>query len=176
MQLWADYTDIPGGQMAGTGADQILVSPFYRTSQAYSGLGDFLNNWQDVVSAVIAAAINSIDPLRLRDGFEFTRIVSSSFSNGYVAHKQFQEKANGAADMTDVLFDLDGVAGGSTWRPSKGVIYLNRQPPGMLNPVGMNWYVGGRWQRFAPFYGGNFNTHACCRNHLLYHGVWQYCT
>lgn len=176
MQLWADYTDIPGGQMAGAGADHILVTPFYKTAQAYTGMGDFLNNWRQVVSAVIAAAINSIDPLRLRDGFEFDRIVSSSFSNGYVAHKQFYEKATGAADMTDVLFDLDGVAGGSTWRPPKGVIYLNRQPPALLNPVGANWYVGGRWQNFAPFYGGNLNTHACCRNHLLYHALWQYCT
>ena len=78
--------------------------------------------------------------------------------------------------MTDVLFDLDGVAGGSTWRPPKGVIYLNRQPPALLNPVGANWYVGARWQNFAPFYGGNLNTHACCRNHLLYHALWQYCT
>jgi len=58
----------------------------------------------------------------------------------------------------------------------KGVIYLNRSAPGRLNPVDRNWYVGGRWQRFAPFYGGNLNTHACCRNHLLYHAVWDNCT
>src|SRR5205809_791135 len=74
---------------------------FYKTVQAYTGIGDFLNNWREVVSTVIAAAIDSIDPLRLRYGFEFDRIVSSSFSNGYVAHKQFYEKASGAADMTD---------------------------------------------------------------------------
>jgi hypothetical protein len=130
------------------------------------------------VSAVVTAAINSIDPYMLRDTFTFDRIVSSSFSNGYVAHQGFHNKAAGAAAMTDVLFDLDGQAGGSTWRPAKGVIYLNRTP-GAVNPVGgRQWYVGGRWEpKFKPLYGGgNVNGHAASRNHLLYHGLWQFCT
>jgi hypothetical protein len=175
--LWRDYTSVIGGQVAASGADQILVLPFYRTSQA-GNLGDFLINWKAAVSAAVTAAIDSIDPTYLRDTFTFDRIVTSSFSNGYVAHQGFYSKAAGAADMTDVLFDLDGQAGGSNWRPAKGVIYLNRAP-GPMNPVaGRHWYVGGRWQqKFAPLYGGGpVNGHAASRNHLLYHGLWQFCT
>jgi hypothetical protein len=175
--LWRDYTAVIGGQVAGSGADQILVIPFYQTSQS-GNLGDFLLYWKEAVSAVVTAAIDSIDPYYLRDSYTFDRIVSSSFSNGYVAHQGFHTKAAGAAAMTDVLFDLDGQAGGSTWRPAKGVIYLNRQP-GPVNPVGgRHWYVGGRWHpKFKPLYGGgNVNGHAASRNHLLYHGLWQFCT
>jgi hypothetical protein len=175
-KLWDDYTDIIGGQMAASGADQVLVIPFYRTGQQRN-LGDFLGNWRSVISAVLTAAINHYDPTALRDTFQFDSIVSSSFSNGWVAHHQFNTQAAGAAAMTDVLFDLDGVAGGSNWRPDNGVIYLNRAPVARVNPVGKHWYVGGRWGReFTALYGGNLNTHACCRNHLLYHGLWQYCT
>jgi hypothetical protein len=175
-QLWADYTSVIGGQMAASGADQVLVIPFYRTSQQRN-LGDFLLNWREVVAAVVTAAIIDVDPLRLRDKFTFDRIVSSSFSNGWVAHLEFNTKAVGAGAATDVLFDLDGVAGGSNWRPPNGVIYLNRQSPSP-NPVGgRHWYVGGRWgSKFAALYGGNLNGHAASRNHLLYHGLWMYCT
>jgi len=28
----------------------------------------------------------------------------------------------------------------------------------------------------TPLYRGFMSTHANCRNHLLYHGPWQYCT
>jgi hypothetical protein len=78
--------------------------------------------------------------------------------------------------MTDVLFDLDGVAGGSNWQPAKGMIYQNRQPPGRSNPVGNTWFVGGRWDDFKQIYGGSVNGHAASRNHLLYHGLWLRCT
>jgi len=176
--LWNDYTEIIGGQMVASGAAQILVIPFYKTSQQRD-LGGFLANWKDVVAAVVTAAINSIDLFRLRDGFTFDRIVSSSFSNGYVAHQNFQTQGAGVEAMTDVLFDLDGQAGGSSWRPPKGVIYLNRPAPHGVNPVaGRFWYVGGRWEpNFRVFYGGaGVNGHAASRNHLLYHGLWQFCT
>jgi hypothetical protein len=175
MKLWDDYTSIPGSQIGLAGADQILVAAFYRNAQQRN-LGDFLQTWQNAVSAAITAAIDDLDPTALRDNFTFERIVSSSFSNGWVAHQQFNGRAAGASDMTHVLFDLDGQAGGSTWSPEKGVIYLNRPCPYRTNPSGgRHYYVGGRWGQFASIYGGNFNTHACCRNHLLHHGVWQYC-
>jgi hypothetical protein len=173
--LWNDYTSVIGGQMAASGANQILVIPFYRNSQA-NAMGDFLDNWRDVVAAVITAALNDIDPFLLRDTFTFDPIVTSSFSNGWVAHQHFNSKGNGAAAATKTLFDLDGVAGGSNWVPTNGVIYRNRQAPGSGNPMGNVWYVGGRWgSRFVPLYGGNMNTHACCRNHLLYHGLFLNC-
>jgi hypothetical protein len=173
--LWRDYTAVIGGQVALSGADQILVLPFYRTAQA-NNLGDFLLNWKETVTEVLTAAIDSIDATALRDRYTFERIVTSSFSNGYVAHQQFQAKGAGVSEATDVIFDLDGQAGGSVWRPAKGVIYLNR-PAGPVNPVaGRQWYVGGRWEKFAPFYGGSVNGHAASRNHLLYHGLWQFCT
>jgi hypothetical protein len=168
--LWRDYTSVIGGQVAASGADQVLVIPFYRTSQM-DNLGDFLTNWREVVSAVVTAAMNSVDAFFLRDKFTFDRIVSSSFSNGWRAHHKFHTLAAGAANMTDVLYDLDGVAGGSTWQPSKGVIYQNRKAPGKTNPVGNNWYVGSRWDDFKSIYGGSVNGHAASRNHLLYHGL-----
>lgn len=173
-QLWDDYTSVIGAQLAASGADQVLVIPIYRTSQQ-GKLGDFLANWQAVVSMVVTAAMDSVAPLFLRDTFTFDRIVSSSFSNGWVAHQNFHTQAVGAESMTDVLFDLDGVAGGSNWRPAKGVIYQNRQSPAKLNPFGNLWFVGGRWANFAHIYPGGLNTHAACRNHLLYHGLWQRC-
>jgi hypothetical protein len=175
-QLWADYTDIPGGQITAAGANQILITPFYQTRQQRD-LGDFLFNWKTVIKAVCGAVINWIDPFRLRDNYEFNSIVSSSFSNGWVAHQQFHTKGYQVEQTTDVLFDLDGVAGGSNWRPPKGIIYLNRSSPARQNPVaGNQFYVGGRWNNFARFYPGGLNTHACCRNHLLYHGVKTFCT
>ena len=175
-QLWADYTSVIGGQVAAaTDANQIVVIPFYRTSQQRD-LGDFLASWREVVAEVVTTALLSINPYMLRKTFTFDRIVSSSFSNGWVAHNNFNTQAAGAAAMTTVLFDLDGVAGGSNWQPSNGVIYQNRTAPGNHNPRGNVWYVGGRWGgRFAPIYPGGINTHAASRNHLLYHGVFAYC-
>jgi len=170
-QLWDDYTWVIGGQMVASAVNQILVIPIYRTAQQRH-LGDFLFKWKEAVSAAVTVAIDSVDPTFLRGKYEFDRIDSSSFSNGWVAHQHFNGAAAGAAEMTNFIYDLDGVAGGSQWRPANGVIYLNRTPPVGVNPVsGRHWYVGGRWQKFAPMYGASFNTHACCRNHLLYHGL-----
>jgi hypothetical protein len=173
--LWNDYTAMIGGQLAASGADQVLVIPFYKTSQQRN-LGDFLSSWREVISAVATAALNAVDPYFLRDTFTFDRIVSSSFSNGYVAHQVFNTQAVRAASMTDVIFDLDGQAGGSQWRPANGVIYQNRMTPARANPEGNSWYVGNRWNDFKSLYGGTVNGHAACRNHLLYHGLWLKCT
>jgi hypothetical protein len=170
-KLWDDYTSIIGGQVAASFAEQIVVFPFYKTSQQRA-LGSFLSDWKECVGAAVTAAINAFDPLFLRDTYTFDRIVSSSFSNGWVAHQQFNLNASGAASATDRIFDLDGIAGGSHWVPSNGIIYRNRTSPINANPVGNVWYVGGRWSKeFAALYGGNLNTHAACRNHLLYHGM-----
>jgi hypothetical protein len=173
-QLWDDYTSVIGGQLAASGANQILVIPMYRTSQQRN-LGDFLSNWRAVVSAVITVAKTDVDPSFSGNTYVFKRIVSSSFSNGWVAHQGFHTRATGAAAMTEVLFDLDGVAGGSSWQPPVGIIYQNR-PPTLGNPVGNLWYVGGRWADFQKYYRGSMSTHANCRNHLLYHGLWLKCT
>ncbi|HEY3972066.1 MAG TPA: hypothetical protein VGM18_03625 [Candidatus Sulfotelmatobacter sp.] len=175
-RLWADYTSVIGGQMAASGVGQILVIPFYKTSQQ-SNLGDFYFNWKEVVAAVITEALISFDPYLLRTDFTFDEIVSSSFSNGFVAHRKFNENANGAAAMTDFIFDLDGQAGGSNWTPKNGAIYRNRTTKGNINPEGGNiWYVGNRWgSKFLPIYPGGINTHAASRNHLLYHGLFKFC-
>jgi peptidoglycan hydrolase-like protein with peptidoglycan-binding domain len=174
-QLWDDYTSIIGFQLIASAVKQVLVIPFYRTAQQQD-LGSFLTNWQAVTAAVIAAAVDSVDPFYLQDSVPFDSIVSSSFSNGWVAHREFNTKAVGAAAMTTILFDLDGVTAQSTWQPPNGVIYRNQSSPLGVNPDGMNWYVGGRWSQFASLYpAGSFNTHACCRNHLLYHGLTTFC-
>jgi hypothetical protein len=169
--LWRDYTHVVGSQMSAAGVDQIVVIPFYKTSQQRN-LGNFLSNWKEVVAEVVKAAIFSVDIFFLRDGYSFDQIVTSSFSNGWVAHQGFINNAAGASSMAKLIIDLDGVAGGSNWTPGKGIIYRNRVPPVKMNPAGNIWYVGGRWSRkFAQIYGGNLNTHAACRNHLLYHGL-----
>ena len=174
-KLWGDYTSVIGFQLMASGVSQVLVLPFYRTAQQQD-LGDFYINWQSVISAVVSVAVNSVDPLFLSGDYTFQQIVSSSFSNGWVTHREFNTKAVGASAMTSVLFDLDGVAAQSTWQPANGVIYRNQTPPTPDNPQGINWYVGGRWNQFAQFYPpGAMNTHACCRNHLLYHGLTQFC-
>ena len=169
--LWGDYTEIIGGQIMAAGVSQILVLPLYKTSQQRD-LGNFLLNWKEIVAKVITAVYLDFDIFSLRDTYSFDKIVSSSFSNGWVAHQHFNSQAVGASDMTKLIIDLDGVAGGSHWTPGNGIIYRNRTPPFPSNPVGNVWYVGGRWSdKFAAMYGGHLNTHALCRNHLLYHGL-----
>ena len=74
--------------------------------------------------------------------------MSSSFSNGWIAHSKFN-KSRGAAGMTNCAFDIDGAAAQPTslgWRPEGGMKYLNRAVPGRQpNPVGgRDFYVGGR--------------------------------
>jgi len=175
-RMWLDYTESIGGQLAAALVGQILVLPFYRADQQ-GALGNFLDLWKDATAAAIKAAAHSIDPMYLGDRYEFSRIVSSSFCNGYVAHRHFHSEAPGASAMTDALFDLDGQHDDVTWRPEKGVLYLNRAPedPDALGHINQ-WHVGDRWSgEFEALYGGAPNTHACCRNHLLYHGLRTYC-
>jgi hypothetical protein len=173
-QLWEDYTSVIGGQMTAAGVEEILVIPFYKNSQTQD-LGNFMSTWKEVVVAVVTAALDSFNPYLLRKSYEFDKIVSSSFSNGYVAHMTFNLKADGAAAATNLVIDLDGQAGGSTWTPPNGVIYRNKAVPGNVNPMGNVWYVGGRWgAKFPSLYGGSLNTHAASRNHLLYHGLFMF--
>lgn len=171
--LWDDYTRIIGGQLAASGADQTLIIPFYQNAQS-GKLGDFLLDWKEVIAQVLTAAVNSADPYRLRDTFTFDRIVSSSFSNGWVTHRDFNSNAVGAAAMTGVLYDLDGQAAhpsSKNWRPVGRVAYLDLPPLAQGNPFGgTNWHVGGRWRKFSGFP----YTHQMCRDHLLFHGLWQY--
>jgi hypothetical protein len=170
-RLWADYTSVIGGQVAAAIVEQVVVIPFYKTAQQRD-LGSFLTHWKEAVGAVITAAIDSFDATYLRNTYTFDRVVSSSFSNGWVAHQEFNIKATGASGMTDRIYDLDGAAGGSHWVPTNGVIYRNRPSPLGTSPVGNVWYVGSRWSsKFAALYGGTLNSHAACRNHLLYHGL-----
>jgi len=174
-QLWDDYTSRMGGQMAAATATQVMIIPFYKNAQTQN-LGQFQSNWQEVISAVATAAIGAIDPLLLRDTFTFDRIVSSSFSNGWIAHKQFNS-GRGAAAMTAVAFDIDGAAAQPTslgWRPSNGLKYINRPiPAGQANPMGRDYYVGDRWGEIAELYApmDRNKTHFMCSAHLLFHGV-----
>jgi hypothetical protein len=174
-RLWHDYTWGMGRQVVTAGTDQFLVIPFYRNSQ-HGNLGDFLTNWKEAISAAVTAAIDSLDPTYLRDSFTFDKMYSSSFSNGWIPHKQFNTTAVGAADITDLVFDLDGQAASppSHWRPLNGIIYLNRPDPRAGNPFGNEWYVGGRWRNFEKYWPGGIKTHNACASYLLYHGVWQF--
>jgi hypothetical protein len=163
--------------LSASGVNQVLVIPFYKTSQAYD-LGLFLTNWQDVIAAVVTAAVSDMNPYYLSGAFSFSSIVSASFSNGVGAHRGFNNRAIGAQDMTSVLFDLDGQAqtGGSNWRPPNGIIYLNTPAPGGTNPQGSNWFVGGRWSLFdqvQPQTSSRYSHHACSQ-FLLFHGLSQF--
>jgi hypothetical protein len=179
-QLWDDYTSRIGGQIFAATSNQVLVIPFYKNSHS-QGLGNFSENWQEVVAAVATAAINAVDPLFLRDAYTFDRIVSSSFSNGWVAHSRFNG-SRGASAMTNVAFDIDGAAAQPTslgWRPPNAVKYLDRPVPGRQpNPVGgRDFYVGGRWGEIAQIYlpADRHKTHFMCSAHLLFHGVSTFC-
>jgi len=148
------------------------VIPFYKNAQSGS-LGSFLTNWKEVVSAVLTAAVNSIDPLFLRKRFEFNKIFSSSFSNGIVTHQNFNTHGDGAASITQAAFDLDGQAAGSHWSPSKGgIVYLNTPAPGGANPRGTRWHVGGRFAEILRSYPGTTDHNLC--PFLLLHGLSRF--
>ena len=174
-KLWHDYTQAPGRQIVTAGKDQVLVVPFYTNAQHRGGLGDFLQKWQEVVTTVVTAAIDSIDPMALRDRFDFTEIYSTSFSDGWIPHNQFQNEGVGVDKMTTRVIDLDGQAAHppSRWRPAKGIVYLDQPPPRGVNPRANEWYVGGRWtgRIMADDWGGTFTGHAACSSYLLYHGM-----
>jgi hypothetical protein len=175
-RLWDDYTSRIGGLLTASGVNQILVIPFYKTSQAYN-LDTFLKNWREVVSAVVTAAINALNPYVTR-AFSFERLYSSSFSNGINAHWAFNTRGLGVHAMTPMIFDLDGQAqtGGSNWRPHNGVIYQNRVAPHGVNPDGLNWYVGSRWKIFDVLEPTTSQySHHACSQYLLFHGLRQYC-
>jgi hypothetical protein len=173
-KLWHDYTQAPGRQIVTADKDQVLVVPFYTNAQHVAGLGDFLQNWQEAVTAVVTAAIDSIDPTALRNRFEFKEIYSTSFSDGWISHNRFHTQGVGVEQMTTRIIDLDGQAAKppSLWRPANGIIYLDQPPPHGINPRANEWYVGGRWtpeikrDDWHPFTG-----HAACSSYLLYHGM-----
>ncbi|GEP56980.1 hypothetical protein [Reyranella soli] len=174
-KLWHDYTQAPGRQIVTAGKDQVLVVPFYTNAQHRGGLGDFLQNWQETVSTVVTVAIDSVDATALRGRFEFNEIYSSSFSDGWIPHRQFQTEGSGVQQMTTRIIDLDGQAAHppSHWRPAKSIVYLDQPPPRQGNPVGNLWYVGQRWSRqiMMDDWGGAFSGHAACSSYLLYHGM-----
>ena len=169
--LWDKYTSAIGSQLVASGASQILVIPFYKNSQT-GNLGGFLNNWREVTSAVVTAAINAADPLFLRDTFQFTEIFSSSFSNGITSHQNFNVHGVNAASMTRLTFDLDGQAAGSNWRPNNGIIYMNTRPPHGSNPIGTHFHVGGRFANLRPRYPTASDHNMC--PFLLYHGLTSF--
>jgi hypothetical protein len=167
-RLWDKYTSAIGSQLVASGVQQILVIPFYKNSQT-GNLGDFLTNWKEVISAVVTAAIDSVDPYFLRDRYEFETIFSSSFSNGIATLQNFSTRAADAAAMTRMAFDLDGQASGSNWRPRRGVSYRNTRAPHGVNPSGSDWHVGGRFAQIRPRYPGTSDHNLC--PFLLLHGL-----
>ena len=169
--LWDKYTSVMGSQLVEARVRQILVIPFYRNAQTGS-LGSFLTNWKEVISEVVTAAINSIDPFFLRDRYEFERIFTSSFSNGITTQQNFNTRGTDVAAMTQAAFDMDGQAAGSSWRPNRGVIYLNTPAPRSGNPVGSHWHVGGRFAEMRRSYPGTTDHNLC--PFLLLHGLTRF--
>jgi hypothetical protein len=169
--LWDKYTSIIGSQLVVSGAPQILVIPFYKNAQT-GRLGSFLTNWREAVGAVLTAAVDSINPLFLRDRFEFDGIYTSSFSNGIATLQNFTMGGDGVAAMTLRAFDLDGQASGSTWRPSNGIRYRNTRAPRGVNPVGDDWFVGGRFALIRESYSATTDHNLC--PFLLLHGLTRF--
>jgi hypothetical protein len=169
--LWDKYTSAIGSQLVASGAQQILVIPFYTNAQT-GNLGAFLTNWKEAIRAVLTVAVNATDPLFLRDKFEFTEIYTSSFSNGITSHQNFNQQGAGAASMTTIAFDLDGQAAGSKWRPGRGVVYANTGAQGGANPAGNTWHVGGRFGQIRPSYPGASDHNLC--PFLLLHGLSRF--
>lgn len=169
MNLWDKYTSIIGSQLVASNAPQVLVIPFYKNSQT-GNLGAFLTNWREVISAVVTAAVNTIDPLFLRNTFTVTDIFTSSFSNGIASHQNFNGGGVDVATSTRRAFDLDGQASGSRWRPTGGVVYSNILiDPALDNPAGLQWRVGRRFGLFHPSYLGTSDHNLC--PFLLMHGL-----
>jgi len=168
--LWDKYTSAIGSQLVVSGAPQILVIPFYKNSQV-GNLGSFLSNWREVISEVVSVCINSIDPLFLRDRYEFNGIYTSSFSNGIATHQNFNTQGTGVSSMTRVGFDLDGQASGSHWHPSGGVVYKNTRAA-QSNSTPTHFHVGGRFGQMRPRYPGTSDHNMC--PFLLLHGLTRF--
>src|SRR5262249_21184687 len=134
-----------GAQVAAGMSDQVqqvLVLPFFRDSQRLQLGGDFLRYWRPVITTLITDAVLKKNPLIVRkDDVSFDAIYTSSFSNGWVTHANFQNSGKGVVDMTAKLFDFDGVNAGSNWSPAKGILYRNQTPPGP-SPMGNSYYLG----------------------------------
>jgi hypothetical protein len=165
--LWDDYTSVIGSQLVASGAPQILVIPFYKTAQS-GKLGSFLTDWREVISVVVTAAMNSIDPLFLSDRFAFDRIFSSSFSNGVATLQNFHTQGADVASLTQMTFDLDGQAS----RPNPGLSYRNTPAPSGMNPQGGDWHVGGRFAQLRPSHAGSIDHNIC--PYLLLHGLTMF--
>lgn len=169
--LWDKYTSAMGSQLVSSGARQILVIPFYKNSQT-GKLGSFLSNWREVITAVLTASINSVDPFYLRNNYQFDEIYTASFSNGITSHQNFHMHGAGASGMTTVSFDLDGQAAGSNWHPSGGVAYFNTPAIGGVNPNGRHWHVGGRFIHLRRNYTPRTDHNLC--PFLLMHGLRRF--
>lgn len=167
--LWDKYTSLVGSQLVASTKRQILVIPFYKNAQT-GNLGSFLTNWEEVISAVVTASIDSIDPLFLRNTYQFNEIFTSSFSNGITSHQNFN--THGGAAATRVAFDLDGQASGSNWTPGRGVVYSNTHPPHGQNPTGTHWFVGGRFAELRRSYQDTTDHNLC--PFLLLHGLARF--
>jgi hypothetical protein len=144
--LWERYTRKIGGQLAASGANVILVFPFYTDNQM-TNLGSFAADWEDVLELVISTAIDRINPLALRDRFDIGSIMTASFSNGIIAHQTFVTTGRGVASALyqAIIFDARHLSG---WQPKGAVHYLNTKAKSGLNPQGGDWFVGGR---FHPY-------------------------
>lgn len=151
MRLFDRYTAVIGAQMVAALAPLVLVIPFYRSAQSGS-LGSFLQDWRVVLKAVLAEAINTVDPMALRTGYDFDRIYTGSFSNGIATQRNFVTAGAGVEGALCKSFNLDGQASGTLWNASRSVVYENVRPRGAINPVGSHWYVGGRFEKIRAAY------------------------
>lgn len=177
--LFDVYSYWMGMQVAASGANVVLVIPFYKNAQT-NNLGDFATTWRDAVGAVAGAALLTQDPLILRDTYSFDTIYSASFSNGWIVHKTFNTMAQGAAGMTQFLFDLDGFQAkppSTYWRPQNSIAYCNHTATNP-NPNANVYGLGARWGAAAQMQKRNadFSTHWAVNQYMLYHGLWMYAT
>jgi len=178
--LWNDYTTLIGSQVSASGKSQILIIPFYANSQT-NDLGSFLLNWQDVFSAVIGTAINSVSPNFIPTVYQFDSLTLSSFSSGIQPLQNFVTGGSNVSSMMTSAFALDPPMN-MPWRPPGCILYTTAPPPGS-NPIGSNWYLGGRFGPLINYYtawndcaqgGGFWCDHALTRLVLL-HGLMNYC-
>lgn len=177
--LYSAYTFWMGQQLAASGADLVLVIPFYRNAQT-SDLGDFRTTWREAVAGVVGAALTAQDPLMVRDVYSFDSIYSASFSNGWIAHRAFHSTAQGAMGMTQYLFDLDGFQAtppSTHWRPQNSIAFCNHGATDP-NPSASVYGLGGRWGAAPSLQGRGavFSSHWAVTQYMLYYGLWRYAT
>jgi hypothetical protein len=180
--VWQAYCKWMGAQIAAADRmQQALILPLYRSAQARD-LGNFNRYWKPVLLELLDDAFGAHAPFAIYGPeVSFSKICTSSFSVGIVAHMHFHSRGADVVNMTDKAFDLDGKFGRghwAMWRSQKAIIYQDRPVEGP-NPQGNVYRLGDRWSnafRLLSRGSRHQDTHWLTAQYMLYHGIMKHAT